>query len=141
MCIPLVDLAGLSRDERRALEGLVQSHEGLDDLFRWGRAQSPPLLPDEMVVQDELNRDVILPLREGQYLVYAATSPGSVAGVTVWDHRPSPDELLQRRLADGWQPTPTDLRSGPAVLGHAARVWPEIARRGAPEATPAAPRA
>jgi hypothetical protein len=126
MRIPLADLAGLSRDERRALEGLVQSHEGLDDLFRWGRAQSPPLLPDEMVVQDELSRDVILPVREGRYLVYSATSPGSVTGVAVWDHRPSPEELLQYRLAQGWQPTPTALRTGLAVLGHAARVWPAV---------------
>jgi hypothetical protein len=38
----------------------------------------------------------------------------------VWDHRPSADELLDDRLARGWQPTPTGTVDGPRVLGHAA---------------------
>jgi hypothetical protein len=37
----------------------------------------------------------------------------------VWDHRPSADELLDARLARGWQPTPTATRDGPQILGHA----------------------
>ncbi|HKE13832.1 MAG TPA: hypothetical protein VKB80_03130 [Kofleriaceae bacterium] len=40
--------------------------------------------------------------------------------VAIWDHRPTADELLAARLARGWQPTPTDTRDGPRVLGHAA---------------------
>jgi hypothetical protein len=38
----------------------------------------------------------------------------------VWDHEPAADELLHARLADGWQPTPTAMRDGDVVLGHAA---------------------
>jgi hypothetical protein len=34
--------------------------------------------------------------------------------------KPSPDELLARRLQDGWKPVPTRLKEGPRVLGHAA---------------------
>jgi hypothetical protein len=45
---------------------------------------------------------------------------GQLTAVAVWDHRPTADELLDRRLADGWTPTLTPLQSGPAVLGHAA---------------------
>lgn len=38
----------------------------------------------------------------------------------MWDHRPSADELLDERLAAGWQPQPSALQAGDAVLGHAA---------------------
>jgi hypothetical protein len=43
-----------------------------------------------------------------------------VIGVSVWDHRPTADELLDARLASGWKPTPTGTVDGPVVLGHAA---------------------
>jgi hypothetical protein len=43
-----------------------------------------------------------------------------LTAVAVWDHRPSADELLAARLRDGWEPTPSDLQTGPTVLGHAA---------------------
>jgi hypothetical protein len=43
-----------------------------------------------------------------------------VNAVSVWDHLPSADELLEARLARGWTPTPTLLTDGPRVLGHAA---------------------
>ena len=35
-------------------------------------------------------------------------------------HKPSPDELLQRRLRDGWRPYLTRTQEGRQVLGHAA---------------------
>lgn len=37
----------------------------------------------------------------------------------MWDHRPSPAELLADRLDRGWRPTPTALQSGEQVLGYA----------------------
>jgi hypothetical protein len=43
-----------------------------------------------------------------------------VAAVAVWNHRPSKQELLDARLAKGWQPTPTTLREGERVLGFAS---------------------
>lgn len=40
----------------------------------------------------------------------------------MWDHLPSNDELLQARLAAGWEPTPTGTQDGPEILGYAACV-------------------
>ncbi|HQR33690.1 MAG TPA: hypothetical protein PLK30_13210 [Blastocatellia bacterium] len=37
----------------------------------------------------------------------------------MWDHRPSAEELLTVRIAEGWQPTVSPLRDGDQVLGHA----------------------
>jgi hypothetical protein len=45
-----------------------------------------------------------------------------VTAVAVWDRKPSADELLERRLEEGWQATPTRLKEGPTVLGHACRL-------------------
>lgn len=45
---------------------------------------------------------------------------GAILGVSVWDHQPTPDELLDARLKRGWTPTASELQSGPEVLGHAA---------------------
>ncbi|MDQ3818272.1 MAG: hypothetical protein M3362_11430 [Acidobacteriota bacterium] len=43
-----------------------------------------------------------------------------MTAVAVWDHHPSADELLEARLKAGWTPTPSALKEGDAVLGHAA---------------------
>jgi hypothetical protein len=45
-----------------------------------------------------------------------------VTAVAVWDRRPDADALLADRLARGWTPTPTGLKGGAQVLGHACRV-------------------
>ena len=51
----------------------------------------------------------------------------------MWDHRPTADELLAARVSRGWQPTPTELRDGPKVLGHACKLTAEPAPRPEPE--------
>jgi hypothetical protein len=43
-----------------------------------------------------------------------------LTAVAVWPRKPTPDDLLDARLADGWRPATTALQSGSAVLGHAA---------------------
>ena len=43
--------------------------------------------------------------------------------VSVWDHKPTPQELLEKRLAAGWRPTPSRLREGDVVEGYAACVY------------------
>ncbi|MFO0650801.1 MAG: hypothetical protein U0326_31545 [Polyangiales bacterium] len=43
-----------------------------------------------------------------------------MTAVAVWDHRPTDAELLDARLASGWEPTPTATRDGAKVLGYAA---------------------
>jgi hypothetical protein len=44
-----------------------------------------------------------------------------VTAVSVWDRRPTADDLLDDRVARGWIPTPTATVDGPVILGHAAR--------------------
>lgn len=41
-------------------------------------------------------------------------------GVSVWDHQPTADELLDARLRRGWSATPTSTVEGEVVLGHGA---------------------
>jgi hypothetical protein len=71
--IPLRDHFGLNGREREALEEIVQDHQGLDDVFRWGRQQVPPVVPEDVVMQDEFSHDVIVPWARGLYLVYDTT--------------------------------------------------------------------
>jgi hypothetical protein len=42
--------------------------------------------------------------------------------VSVWDRRPSADDLLDARVAAGWTPTPTGTVDGPQILGHACKL-------------------
>lgn len=52
----------------------------------------------------------------------AAEPAGGDLAVSVWDHKPSADELLEARVHAGWQPTPTDTVDGPQILGHACKL-------------------
>ncbi|QQS40636.1 MAG: hypothetical protein IPM63_14890 [Acidobacteriota bacterium] len=45
-----------------------------------------------------------------------------MTAVAVWDHIPTADELLEARLERGWKPTPSRLKEGDIVEGHAACV-------------------
>ena len=45
-----------------------------------------------------------------------------MTAVAVWGARPTAAELLEARVAAGWRPTPTKLKSGDQVLGYAACV-------------------
>lgn len=40
--------------------------------------------------------------------------------VAIWDRRPTPATLLDERVAHGWRPEPTALKTGDRVLGYAA---------------------
>jgi hypothetical protein len=53
---------------------------------------------------------------------------GAVTAVAVWNHAPTADELLAVRLAAGWRPTPSRLKSGETILGHACSAGVEIER-------------
>ncbi|HRI70655.1 MAG TPA: hypothetical protein PK156_40765 [Polyangium sp.] len=45
-----------------------------------------------------------------------------MTAVAVWGHQPSADELLDARVARGWEPTPTGTKDGPQILGFARRL-------------------
>jgi hypothetical protein len=46
-----------------------------------------------------------------------------VTAVAVWDHEPEAQELLEARLARGWQPMLSDVREGNPILGYAACLY------------------
>jgi hypothetical protein len=45
-----------------------------------------------------------------------------MTAISVWDHKPDAQEVLDARLARGWWPTPSALKDGNKVLGFAACV-------------------
>jgi hypothetical protein len=71
--IPFTDFANLPDAERDALGEVVSQHKGLDQIFAWGRAQSPPLHPADVIKQDEFTHDVLVPLPGDRWLVYGTT--------------------------------------------------------------------
>ena len=73
MSITVKDYAGLSPAELGKIETIVQTHGGLDDIFTWGRGQTPPVHPANVIKQDEFTHDVLVPLPSGRWLVYGTT--------------------------------------------------------------------
>jgi hypothetical protein len=71
--IPFTDFANLPLAERDALAKVVTQHQGLDQIFAWGRAQSPPSHPADVIKQDEFTHDVLVPLPGDRWLVYGMT--------------------------------------------------------------------
>jgi hypothetical protein len=71
--VPLEDRAGLAPAARAALERATARHVTLADVIRWGLAQDPQRLVDDVVVQDEYTHDVIVPLAAPLHLVYDTT--------------------------------------------------------------------
>jgi len=71
--VPVEDRAGLDAAERAEIEALVATHPSLQEVVRWGAARRPPVRISEVVVQDELTHDVIVPYAERRWLVYDTT--------------------------------------------------------------------
>jgi hypothetical protein len=67
------DFAGMTGEERASLERVLASHESLDDVFAWGRGQSPAVTPDDVVIQDEFSYDTLVPFTGQRWVVYATT--------------------------------------------------------------------
>jgi hypothetical protein len=123
----LKNYAHLSPAEMDAVRSELGDQNSVLDLHRWSQRQPyGVLLPEviaERVVQDEFTQDLIVPWRDGLVLVYEATCLGAVTAIAIWDSRPTADELLQRRLLEGWQPTPSLLADGEQILGYAACIF------------------
>lgn len=71
--VPLTDRAALSPEQRDALAKELAPLTGLQDVVRWGFASTPPRDVVEVVVQDEFTHDVVLPWKDGGYLVFDTT--------------------------------------------------------------------
>ena len=69
----LDDRAHLTAEERATLERELAPLTALQDVVRWGFAQTPPCDVAEVVVQDEFTHDVVLPWRRERWLAFAAT--------------------------------------------------------------------
>jgi len=101
----------------------IQHHRSLLDILKWARKQpAGTLIPEilsDLIVQDEFNHDVVIPWKN-LHFVYETTCLGSVTAIAIWDHAPNADELLAVRVNEGWRPTPSKLKEGDRVIGHAA---------------------
>ena len=71
--VGLTDYAGLDAAEHAQIAAAVRAHHGLDDIFAWGRMQTPPIHPADVIKQDEFTHDVLVPLPSGRWLVYGTT--------------------------------------------------------------------
>ncbi|HZS44052.1 MAG TPA: hypothetical protein VFC63_03040 [Blastocatellia bacterium] len=49
--------------------------------------------------------------------------------VSVWDHIPTSNEIIELRTSEGWTPTCSLLRDGPKILGD-AELWSGIGGQG-----------
>lgn len=118
-------------DERRRVTGAlrmdletvreeVEHFETLGEVIRWAMARTPRAEFVNLVVQDEYTHDLIVRVDPYVYAVFDSTWLGAVMAVAIWDHEPTAEELLSRRVAQGWCPTPTATSSGDEVLGFAA---------------------
>ncbi|WP_342380741.1 hypothetical protein NVS55_13885 [Myxococcus stipitatus] len=67
------DRMGLSHDQRDALERELAPLTLLQDVVRWGFSDTPPRDVTEVVVQDEFTHDVVVPWKDGSYLVFDTT--------------------------------------------------------------------
>jgi hypothetical protein len=93
----------------------------LKQVLSWSLSQDPPAEFVDVVIQDEYHHDVIVRVADDAYAVFETSWVGTVMAVAIWNHRPSPQELLDRRLERGWRPTPTATVEGDIILGYAAR--------------------
>jgi hypothetical protein len=71
--VKLTDDGGLEHPERQALLEALKPMRMLEELVRWGFAQSPPLNIQDVIVQDEYSHDVVMRWRSGRYLVFDTT--------------------------------------------------------------------
>ena len=73
MPIPLIDYAGLTTDEQQRIAVIHSGLSTLAGVLDWARAEKPPLAVEEIITQDEYTHDVLIPDRQGHYLVYDTT--------------------------------------------------------------------
>ncbi|XXF81180.1 hypothetical protein P2318_15875 [Myxococcaceae bacterium GXIMD 01537] len=71
--VPLTEKARLTPARRALLEEELAPLGMLQDVVRWGFAQSPPRDVAAVVVQDEFCHDVVVPWTDDLYLVFDTT--------------------------------------------------------------------
>jgi len=71
--VRFVDRATLAPDRLAVLRAAVPRQDTLGDAVAWWTGHEPPLRVAEVVVQDEYTHDVVVPWRDGLFLVYDTT--------------------------------------------------------------------
>jgi hypothetical protein len=71
--VSLTEHVVLTPEQRSALVGELSPLGTLQDVVRWGFSRSPPSDVAAVVVQDEYCHDVVMPWRDGLYLVFDTT--------------------------------------------------------------------
>tara|TARA_R110002096_G_scaffold42143_4_gene113610 strand:- start:27675 stop:28046 length:372 start_codon:yes stop_codon:yes gene_type:complete len=103
----LANHANLTDAQAHKLVEQVRPLATLDEVIRWGQRQPTERMILEILVQDERCHDVVMEWELGKHLVFDTTCLGAVTTVSVWDYRPSPEEILQMRVVSGWKPPTT----------------------------------
>ena len=63
----------VSDEVRDAVETLFHGQKTLEDVVRWGLAQKPVRIIEDVIIQDEYTHDVVIRHPSGVYLAYDAT--------------------------------------------------------------------
>jgi hypothetical protein len=71
--IPITWHCFVTLEAAAQVEQVINDQDTLEAVLDWGRTFDPPPLVLDIVTQDEFNLDVIVPVDEGLYLVYAAS--------------------------------------------------------------------
>ncbi len=69
----LIDPRILKTEQRETLERSVLRLGSLQEVVRWGFSLEPPSDVAAVVIQDEFSHDVVMPWRDGTYLVFDTT--------------------------------------------------------------------
>lgn len=115
----VVNAENIPVEKIEQIEQVLPTAENLWQLMSWLTSQTV-ILP-EVVVQDEFTHDVIIPFQD-VFLVFDTTWLGAITAVAVWKNQPDADKILQSRLKNNWKPTPSVLKDGEKILGHASCV-------------------
>ena len=71
--IPITWHRSVSPEAAAQIKQVLDDQDTLEAVLAWASTFDPPRLVGDIVTQDEFNLDVIVPVDEGLYLVYAAS--------------------------------------------------------------------
>lgn len=108
--------ANLTTEQAHALVREIRPLAHIDDAVRWREGQVDGRAILEVLVQDETSHDIVMEWMDGKHLVFDTDCLGGVRNISVWDYRPSPEEILDMRRASGWEAS--------VVRGHAGSTCP-----------------
>ncbi len=73
MAVPMLDYADLAPADKTSLEQVLRDLTTLERVLNWARRQTPPIVVDEILTQDEYTHDVLLLGPKGLVLNFDTT--------------------------------------------------------------------